>query len=139
MMIGNLMWLLSLITPLFTAMFVQEMIKKKSMSSYNQSKSVESKTKLQIELNLNQLIFILEKAFWFFEIMASKFIGLLAFLLANILTLCANLAISPPTYSTWSAEVILLFHSSVSTFLPFLYYKLKYFRQSLFIPKRFSI
>lgn len=139
MMIGNLMWLLSLITPLCVTMLVQEMIKKRSTSIYGQAKSTELKTNKQIETSLNQLIFILEKAFWFFEIMDSKFIGLLVFLLANVLTLCANLAISPPSYSTSSAVFILIFHSSISTFIPFLYYKLKYFRQNSAIPIKFNI
>jgi len=136
MMIGNLMWLLSLITPLCVTIVVQEMIKNKSKYNYGTTESIEN---LKIGFNVTQLFFILEKAFWFFQIMDSKFIGLLVFLLANILTLATNLAISPSTYSTSSAILILLFHSFISTFIPFMFYKLKYFGKKSALPVKFNI
>jgi hypothetical protein len=138
-MIGNLMWLISLITPICVTILVQYMIKKKATLIYGQTNSSEFKSNVQIESNINQLIFILERAFWFFEIMDSKFIGLLVFLLANILTLATNLAISPSTYSTSSAILILLFHSFISTFIPFMFYKLKYFGKKSALPVKFNI
>jgi len=40
MMIGNLMWLLSLITPLCVTIVVQEMIKNKSKCNYGTTESI---------------------------------------------------------------------------------------------------
>lgn len=139
MMIGNLMWLLSLLIPLFITLIVQKLIKKSSAFNYGQSKLTQLKTNQEIKTRLYQLIFILEKAFWFFEIMDSKFIGLFVFLLANVLTLCTNLAISPSSYSTSSAILILFMYSFISTFIPFVYYKLKHFRIQSTVSNRFEI
>lgn len=71
---------------------------------------------------LVNLFYFLENAFSFVEIIDSKFIGLLIFVLANWLTGLVNITLHPHSQSDIVGYIILSVYTLLSLIIPFMFY-----------------
>ena len=118
-MISTFLWAFAILIVCMITKFLFLLAKrseKNQIQQFDDYESIEFKTRLQVIMSL------LKRIFSFYEIIDSKFIGLIVFLNSNILTGLVNLSTDTKEFSVFGSMVILILHAFASVGSGYLIY-----------------
>jgi hypothetical protein len=119
-----MLWIIATFGTLLAAMFISSLVKNSNNQYFKKITSIEQANAFSIILIEN-----LEKSYSFFEIVDSKLMGLLIFMISNYYTGALNLLIETRSQSSFVAFLLIILNCFVFTFIPFyINYYLKFLR-----------